>query len=296
MKQIYKEHRFVDFASKGQKGFRNNVVDVNEVFALTQRFGSLECYATYFLFTEDIFSYMNENPVNERPSVAGYNGNLYATYFPLDIDCKDIMLARSTLLDSIEALLKLGIDEFGIKVYFSGSKGFHVQADSRFFGIKPSEKLNLYFSEMRKRIAKRIGDSGLIDQQIKDSVRLWRLPNTVNAKSGLYKVRLYEGEYRHLSIDDIKELAEKKRILHDTDPTGLLPKHYIGLSDRAYRFYRSSIEAVESDLKRKERYVQSGNNHYKPSGLCPARQRIYESHIDEGERSENPGGNLHPEE
>lgn len=277
--------RYVDFASARQQGFRNNVVDIKDVPALADKFGSHECYATFFLFSKDILDYMKNNLVNERHSVAGYNGMLHATYFPLDIDCKDLALARSSALDAIEALTEMGVDEFGIKVYFSGSKGFHIQADSRFFGVTPSERLNLYFSEMRKRIARLIEDNGLIDQQIKDAVRLWRLPNTINAKSNLYKVRLYESEYRHLGIKDIKELARKKRTLHDTDPTGLLPKHYIGLSDKANKFYLGSVAAVNRTLDRKNSYAQDGSTGFRHNGLCEAKKRILESHIEPGERN-----------
>lgn len=285
-KPDYRKFRYVDFACARQPGFRKNVVDIKEVPALAEKFGSFECYATFFLFSKDILDYMKNNLVNERSSVAGYNGVLHATYFPLDIDCcSDLALAKRAAIDAIEALRNIGVDEFGIKVYFSGSKGFHIQADSRFFGVTPSERLNLYFSEMRKRIAKIIGDNnGLIDQQIKDSVRLLRLPNTINAKSGLYKVRLYESEYRHFGIDDIKELARKKRILHDTDLTGLLPKHYIGLSYKANRFYLESAETVDRNLERKNSYSQDSAG-FRHNGLCEAKKIILNSHIEKGERN-----------
>lgn len=279
------EFRFAEFASARQKGFRNNIVNISDLPKLIKKHGAYECYSSIFTFNDEILEYMKNNIIKGKPSVSGFDGTLYATYFPVDIDCKDIGHARRIALDTISALESIGLNKAGIKVYFSGSKGFHIESDSRFFGVQPVKGLNLYFSEMRRRLAKSLGRDGtLIDQKIKDAVRLWRLPNTRNSKSGLYKVKIYHDELEGLNIDEIKGIAHNPRVLYDTDPTGIIPKHYIGLSNKANRFYHDSVDSVESRFKGKSGFSYASNG-FKPYGMCKAKRNIFTSHIDEGERN-----------
>ena len=54
----------------------------------------------------------------------------------------------------------------------------------------------------RSRAAKRILRDIPFDTSVYDTLRLWRLENTQNAKSGLYKIRLTITEARTLTIDE----------------------------------------------------------------------------------------------
>ncbi|NIQ14727.1 MAG: hypothetical protein GTO02_10110, partial [Candidatus Dadabacteria bacterium] len=63
---------------------------------------------------------------------------LSSDYIPIDIDSKDLNKA----LDDTRTLIthlknEFGIDENRIRVYFSGSKGFHIEIPSYLFGIEP---------------------------------------------------------------------------------------------------------------------------------------------------------------
>ena len=69
-------------------GFRNHVVPIDEVPTLVARYGADECYASIFCFSEDILLYLAEQRVDGRPSVAGYDGKVWAPFLPLDIDAK----------------------------------------------------------------------------------------------------------------------------------------------------------------------------------------------------------------
>jgi len=77
--------RNADFAAAGQSGFRNHVVPVEEVAELVDRYGAYECYASLFHFSDDIFLYLAENRENGQPSIAGYDGRMWAPFSP-DID------------------------------------------------------------------------------------------------------------------------------------------------------------------------------------------------------------------
>ena len=62
-----------------------------------------------------------------------------------------------------------------------------------------------------KKIALLIAKDLNIDTAIYDPVRLFRMNNTINGKSGLYKIALTEAELMNKTIDDIKVLARAKR-------------------------------------------------------------------------------------
>ena len=52
-----------------------------------------------------------------------------------------------------------------------------------------------------------------VDTQIYDNKRLFRIPNTRHEKSGLYKIPITLNELQTLSIDQIREMAVKQRVI-----------------------------------------------------------------------------------
>jgi len=244
------KYRYVDFASALQREpkFRNNVVPIERVSDLSAKYKNYECYTTYFLYTEDILDYLRTHSVDGHPSVSGYHGFLWANYLPIDIDAKDLAYARDAALAAREVIQDLmGIDQKAMKIYFSGNKGFHFMIDSRSFGAKPSERMHLYFAELRRAIADQMpAYSETIDHQIKDGVRLWRLPNTRNAKSGLFKVQLLSDELESSDLREIRDLAKGQRPQWDTDRTGLLPLYDLKPSREAIEQYRDARQKADA--------------------------------------------------
>lgn len=94
-------------------------------------------------------------------------------------------------------------------VYFSGNKGFHVV--SQYVVTHPK------CAQITKYIMERICN-GLesLDHAVYTNKRLWRVVNTMNTKSGLYKIPLSYEELTLLDMDAIKQLARQ--------PKELLPK------------------------------------------------------------------------
>lgn len=101
-----------------------------------------------------------------------------------------------------------------VRVFFSGAKGFSIELCAPLLGIVPSHDLNIFYGWMAKEIAEATNVKSL-DLGIYDRVRLWRVPNTRNSKSGRYKVPITLDELNVLTIDQILNLAERPREISD---------------------------------------------------------------------------------
>ncbi|MFI5324513.1 MAG: hypothetical protein ACHQ6U_13625, partial [Thermodesulfobacteriota bacterium] len=142
-------------------------------------------------------------------SVKAYTGACYADFLPLDIDSEDLSESDETARRILMNLQdKYGLDLKTLRVSFSGAKGFHIEIPAGIFGFQPSPILPKILKAMAEKI---IPDGVTIDTAIYGKSRLWRLPNTVNSKSGLYKIRLTAAEVFNLRVDEIRELAKQPR-------------------------------------------------------------------------------------
>lgn len=194
----FSEYAFVETAFGGPAK-RNNVIRIND---LSVPANTSDCYASMFRFDHNY-----KELCDSTGSVRGANSLFcYADYLWFDIDATDlnqaIMPARQLIIN-IE-LLDNAVGNYLVN-FFSGAKGFHIGIPSQFFGAVPSTKLPQIFKSMAKSIA---GDLG-IDLSIYEKKRLWRMPNTLNSKSGLFKIPLTFGEFSSLDIDRIKQLARQ---------------------------------------------------------------------------------------
>lgn len=135
--------------------------------------------------------------------------------FYLDLDIDDIEVNYDKLLRDLKIIIfrlktdfKLSNKE--ITIYFSGAKGFHILVDAKVFGFEPSRVLN----KQLKKIAvyyKAATFTKCIDTSIYDYRRLFRIPNTINSKTGLYKVPIEFSKLINMDYEQIKEYASKPR-------------------------------------------------------------------------------------
>ncbi len=224
-------YRYVDFAARAQPGFRNRVVTVDEVAGLVAQYGAEECYASIFHFADDILLFLAEHRVDGRPSIAGYDGRVWAPFLPLDIDAHPPDTAPAAALDLARRTYDVLVERWqvppaAVHVYFSGAKGFHLLIDTRAFGrVAPTRDLHRLFSRLRLDILRMLPDAARpsFDLAIGDKVRLLRLPNTRHAGSGLYKVPLSAEELRTCPMAEIQALARAPRPLPGVTAAGLLP-------------------------------------------------------------------------
>lgn len=161
-----------------------------------------------------------------RESLQGYRGYHEPAlgYYVLDFDCStSIDTARR---DCQRAIAELHLEEKSFKIYFSGSKGFHLYIRQEFFQITPSDHTAKDFERLAVEIAKAHGLETL-DDSIYQANRKFRLPNSRHPKTGLYKVELTKEQLDTLSIEEIQTLAKS--------PSGVSLSEYVTPSTKYAR-------------------------------------------------------------
>ncbi len=285
------EYNLVDFAARYQKGFRNNMVSIRKVLELVQRYKRFECYTTLFCYSKEILEYMKKNVRNGRATIAGYQGKVWASFFVMDIDSENLKEALEVsrgLTDYFSSYWDLSQES--LLVHFSGSAGFHILLDTRVFGkIEASKNLHLVFSEIRKEIARqaKVKKRDAVDCSIKDKVRLFRVVNTINAKSGLYKVQLTLEELFKSGVEDIRNKARKAQPIYFTDSTGLVStENEVKENEEAKGIFQCALEQIKNRKSTPVSIDYSLKDTENPSIIfCKARERIWKSHIKKGFRN-----------
>jgi hypothetical protein len=163
----------------------------------------------------------SEAELQALKDTTSYKGPLY-----FDIDNKqDLTQALQSTRDLVTKLIEMGCDPRYIRVYASGSKGFHVLVDSRTFCSGRAVKdLPLIYKEM----ARDLHVLGM-DFQVYSRGRgcIWRIAN-VQRDDGRYRVELTHKELETLDIEGYATLcsAVKDPVEHPKDP----PKMAVQLS------------------------------------------------------------------
>ena len=208
------KHTYAEFAINGVQN-RNKIADINQ-FTLPKNVS--DCYRSIFLFTEDIDFY-----VSRTKSVTGFAGSHIADSVVFDFDGDDLDDVRKEVINfclHMTHTYELPIEY--IRISFSGNKGFHVEIPFQCFSSNPQSSIN--FWRVYKEIAKDMcGGFRFIDMKIYESKRLFRIINTVNSKSNLYKIPLRYDEIEKLTQDEIKELAKLPRTLNYLPEDEIVP-------------------------------------------------------------------------
>ena len=120
-----------------------------------------------------------------------------------------------------------GIPTSMIEIYFSGNKGFHLIIPYQILGLKPDAELNVKNKLLAHLVQKQCRCTH-IDMGIYDRKRLFRIPGTINSKSGLYKVPLTYAQLTSFSLGEVKEWASEPRdfILDDPQFIKKSAEHY----------------------------------------------------------------------
>lgn len=202
MSNELKDFCFAEFVTGGIKN-RNKIYQINE-FKLN---GIREdCYRSLFLHNEGLKFY-----VDKTGSVSGYAGKHISDALAFDFDGEDLEAVKEETYKFIMYLYHTFDVPFEyLRIAFSGSKGFHVSIPMNAICDNPQPKEDFY--KVYKKIAQELSaDFKFVDTSIYESKRLFRMANTINSKSGLYKIPLLYDELDDFSIDEIKELAKKPR-------------------------------------------------------------------------------------
>lgn len=167
----------------------------------TTKFNNEDVYAT-------IFQYNNEDQNN-----SDLFGPLYIDLdmnFNNDNEYKKLKEDLTRIVTYLN--LQYNIPKEYIRFFFTGKKGFHLIIPAKVFGVKPRKDLNFIYKE----IAKELNDNTIykiVDTKIYDKKRLLRVVNTINGKTGLYKVPIAYDDIIKFSYEDIKEYASSPKTI-----------------------------------------------------------------------------------
>lgn len=146
--------------------------------------------------------------------------SLYGDFY-LDFDSEDnFELARQDAVRSIWYLKQkttYDIPEKFVRIYFSGKKGLHIVIPAEVFGVEPDKNLNEYYKVMAKRISEQL-KHGTLDEKIYDRRRLFRVPGSKHASTGLHKIALTYFELVTLTLEEIQEKAKEPLFIQYAKP------------------------------------------------------------------------------
>jgi hypothetical protein len=162
-----------------------------------------------------------------------------------------------------------------IQVYFSGSKGFHVVIPAVILGILPDKELNIKFKTLAMLISRAI-KSETIDTRIYDRKRLFRMPNSINGKTGLYKVPIPLDMLWECTLDDMREWASEPRDLHFQVPVLVRESalHY-------HNLLKLITQKAKPESKKKREYIAPSG----PRTLLPCVREILSNGAQKGQRN-----------
>ena len=173
-----------------------------------------EAYAHIMQYPESIIQYLDKGK-----KIQDYYSIRYSEYFPIDIDFgSDLSRAHELTLQFIEWMYsEYELDPRWLMIYFSGYKGFHILIPSILFNISPRNDLEKKFKQLaRKLIADHpIEKAGAVDLKLYCRNRWFRIPNSINKKSNLYKIHLTMSVLKSFSMEQIQELARQPRSINN---------------------------------------------------------------------------------
>jgi hypothetical protein len=129
-----------------------------------------------------------------------------------------------------------------IELYFSGSKGFHILVSHSIFGFEPSRDINKQYKKIAIDL-KTYTVNKSVDTKIYDNKRLFRVPNTINHKTGLYKVPISYDKIKEInSFEELRKYASSKK--------PMMPRIY-KFNPKARLAFDEMIERIDSEEKAK---------------------------------------------
>ena len=132
-------------------------------------------------------------------SLTSYHGPVHYPCVTLDLDRRKSSLASlaKALAEFIELLkFEHSIPTEYLRIYYSGANGFHLEIPSKIFDIRPGYNLEVKVSGLVRRLVSGLSVAQYVDWGVFTRHRLIRLNNSINPKSGKYKIAITLNELR----------------------------------------------------------------------------------------------------
>ncbi len=197
-------------------------------------------YSSLFTFPKEAKEYFNKND----NSIKGYNGRASTSKLVFDFDSKvDLDIAKKDAISLLQEFQKQQINVAeSVRTYFSSSKGFHVELyTTKTFTPEECKELSTHLKKILRLTT--------LDTVIYNTTRLYRINNTKNPKSGLYKIEVGPDDLVEKSIEQIKELAKSpvtsNFIVKATDKLDFIKAYKIIFSERPKSITYESVEEID---------------------------------------------------
>ena len=191
--------------------------------------------------------------------------NLEENYDKLIRDLKIIVYRLKT---------ELHLEDKDIEIFFSGAKGFHILVDHKILGFEPSRTLNKNLKSVAVYF-KASTFTKCIDTGIYDYRRLFRVPNTINTKTGLYKVPISFNRLINMTYEELLEYASKPHKMIKK------PKQY---NPKAHDAFYALIDKL---AEREKRIVNTAvaREYVSNKKLLPCVEYLLQNGAEEGQRN-----------
>ena len=226
------------------------------------------------LFDGDIYSTVYRYDSKDQ-NTANFIAPLYS-----DLDIDDIEHNFNKIKQDLALVLRrlktvFHLSDKDIELYFSGSKGFHILVSHVIFGFEPSRDINKQYKKVAVDL-KTYTVNKTVDTKIYDNKRLFRVPNTINHKTGLYKVPVtYE------KIKEMKTYAELKE--YASSPKSSRPYIY-KYNVKAREAFDELIEKIDAEEKAKIN-TKLAKEFIQKRELLPCVQYILKNGCSKGQRN-----------
>ena len=262
--------RLVEFGGLRNNYFRRNIYyeigsNYNEqVQSFKQEYNNTDIYNT-------IYSYDSTNI--EDSSLLG---PFYLDYDSEDID-NEFYIIRREVYQTIKYLERVwNIPNNMICLYFSGAKGFHIVVPHEIVGIAPDKNLNIKYKKIAQLIVKECNLTHL-DISIYDKRRLFRIPNSINSKTGLFKIPLSLDVLMKNDFNHIKQMAMQPNDVKYDTPIKI---------EKASKYYSMLFTKSnkQSCSYKKDKIVNNNHSTYSKK-LLPCIQYILDNNVKQGKRN-----------
>lgn len=207
------------------------LVSIEKVEEYSKRFNQTGIYSSIFQYD------------SKHLSTAASLGSLC-----FDLDSPDLEISRSETNRLVEYLLQY-LSESGIRVYFSGGKGFHVECEAIALNVSSTDDI----AGISRFIAGNITEELRLtttDLVVYDKRRMWRVPNTRHQSTGLFKVECMQLLRNSSGMEPILKYAETP---HKLD----VPEQVF--EPRANQWYREFVHQYEMSKIEKPNQVDLFN-------------------------------------